>query len=223
MRKLGILSMIAYLLISCSIPGINTAPTNPPPQETSAVAGTPTRTATITPTQPTPTYTSTPTLAGITPTRTLFGTRATLTGTFTPLPLFIDTATPLILFTADTPGEGFKWVEIEGNEIFWGICKPGVVRIIAEVAEPDEVYNVVIFVRLMDGESTDTTPWSKGAAMNNRRDGTFTYYLNADTISEKSAYRRAWVFFQLVATDLPGNIIGRTKVYTNALTLRPCP
>jgi len=215
--------MLTFLLVSCSIPGINPAPTNPPPQGTSTTVGTPTKTATITPTQPTPTYTGTPTLSGITPTRTRFGTPATLTGTFTPLPLFIDTATPLILVTVDTPGEGFKSVEISGKEIFWGICKPGVVKITAEVAEPDEVYNVVIFVRLMDGESPDTTPWSKGAAMDDRRNGIFTYNLNADTISEKSSYRRSWVLYQLVATDFPGNIIGRTKTYTNSLTLRPCP
>jgi hypothetical protein len=221
MRKLGILPMLTSLLLSCSIPGINAAPTNPPPQNTPVTVdvGTPTQTATITPTLPTPTYTSTPTLQRAASTAI---PESSPSSTFTPLPLFPDTPTPLILFTADTPGEGFKSVEISGNQIFWGICKPGTVKFTVEVVDPEEVYNVVLFIQLMDVDRPDHTPWSKGAAMNDHRDGTFSYTLNADTVDGRNHYLKAWVLYQLVATDRPGNIIGRTKIYSQALTIEPC-
>jgi len=220
MRKPGILCALTFLLISCSIPGINLAPTGSPPERPATTAAPPTATATITPTLPTPTFTNTPTLSGVMPATAAVTTPA---ATFTPLPLFSDTLTPQLFYTGDAPGEGFHSVQISGNEIYWGICKPGTVKITAEVTDPAAVYNVVIFVRLQDGESTDTTPWSKGAAMDDRGEGIFSYDLDADTIAEKNSYRRSWVLYQLVATDRPGNIIGRTRVYRNSLTLRPCP
>jgi hypothetical protein len=195
-------------------------PTGSAPRPSPTMAPGSTQAASETPTVGTATYTSTPTAINVIPTRT--GTITPATATFTPLPLILDTPTVLLLVTEDSPGEGFNSLSISGNEIYWGICKHGSVKITAEVTEPDEVYSVVLFVRLMDTESPDTTPWSKGAAMDNPDYGVFTYLLRANSVPERKAYMKAWVFYQLVATDLEGKAIGRTRVFTNSLVIGPC-
>jgi len=143
----------------------------------------------------------------------------------TPLPMF-DTAVPTSSFptvTPDIPGEGFQSVSISGNQIFWGVCEPGAVDVTAVVSDPKEVYSVLFFMQLREVESDDSTPWSNGEDMKNEGDGLFTYILNADTVHGRKNYLEAWVLYQLVATDISGKIVGRTKVYEGMLKIRPCP
>ena len=222
MRYIWFVSIIVLLVSGCALPEFLPASTQTSIQPTVIKTELPAKTATITVTQPTPTYTKTPTLVGLSPTITITGDPVSATPSFTLVPFIVDTPTPLILVLTETPGEGFKSLAISGNQIFWGTCKRGSVRITAEVTDPDEVYSVVIFVRLRDAESPDTTPWSKGAAFDNRRNGIFTYDLDADAVSEHGYYMKAWVLYQLVATDVLGKVIGRTKIYTQSLTIEPC-
>ncbi|MBI5842614.1 MAG: hypothetical protein HZB19_21195 [Chloroflexi bacterium] len=223
MKKFGFISIIALLISACSLPGISTAPTQPASQPTPVKIGTATQPATLTGTQPTPTFTSTPTvLGGLPPTARKTSTKhVTVTPTFTPLPIFPDTPTPLILVVTDTPGEGFRSVEISGNKIFWGICKPGTVNLTAEVTEPDEVVRVYLFIHLLDFDTPDTTPWY-GTVMDGHEDGTFTYMLNADYVDGRRNYLKAWVVYQMVAVDKDEKTIGRTKIYEQTLTIEPC-
>lgn len=224
MRRI-LLPALTLLLLSCSVSDLLPVPTSPPPAPTLEAASTVTPTAS--PTQATPTFTHTPTFEGGMPQMTA----AEITGTVTPLifetPLSIfDTAVPTSSFptvTPDIPGEGFQSVSISGSEIFWGVCEPGTVDVVAVVSDPQEVSSVLFFLQLQETTSDDSTPWSNGEDMKNEGGGLFTYTLNADTINGRRNYLEAWVLYQLVATDQAGKVIGRTKVYEGKLKIRPCP
>ncbi|MEW6407031.1 MAG: hypothetical protein AB1649_35080 [Chloroflexota bacterium] len=224
MRKPGILTIVLFLLTSCTLPAF---PIASPPTATPVPASptkTPiTHTPTITPTQPTPTYTATPTLFGWKPTSTITGTPPTATSTQTPLPIFIDTPTPPILITPEeSPGEGFKSFRLSGNRVFWGTCSPGTVTMEAEVLDADAVWRVYLFMHLRSTKKDDTTPWV-GTTMANHRDGRFSYILRADLVDGRKYYLKAWVVFQLVAVDEQQKVIGRTRIYEQVLTIEPCP
>jgi hypothetical protein len=225
MRKPGIFTIVLFLLTSCTLPAL---PTASPPTATlrpgsPTVTPTITDTPTITPTQPTPTFTGTPTLFGWNPTSTITGTPPTATFTQTPLPLFPDTPTPPILITPEeSPGEGFKSFQLSGNQVFWGVCSPGTVRMQAEVLDPDAVWRVYLFMHLKSTKKDDTTPWI-GTTMARQRDDSFVYILRADLVDGRRFYLKAWVVFQLVAVDDEQKVIGRTRIYDQALTIQPCP
>ncbi len=208
---------MAFLGSACNLVGLDldeffgleqTTPTRSPDGESSVTA---TRASTSTPDLSTPTFTFTPTKEGL------------LAGTVTPFSTApILNPTPIPSATPSFVGEGFNSISVSGNQILWGICKPGEVKITAYVLEPEVVINVVIFVHLEDTTSDNSTPWSTGDAMNKGRNGKFTYVLDADVIDEHHNYMNAWVVYQLVATDARGTIIGRTPVFDRALTIAPC-
>lgn len=230
MRKIGIFTIIMFLLSSCALPALPSLPglsrstataTHKP--GTPTVTPTITDTPTITATRPTPTFTGTPTLFGFKPTSTITGTPPTKTPTQTPLPLFPDTPTPPILTTAEaSPGEGFKSFRISGTQVFWGICSPGTVTLETAVLDPDAVWRVYLFMRLKSVKNDDTTEWV-GTTMTNHRDGRFTYVLRADLVDGRKNYLKAWVELQMVAVDVQQKEIGRTHIYDQALMIQPCP
>ncbi len=140
------------------------------------------------------------------------------------IPIFIGdvTATPIVSPTPTNPGIGFVSVNVSEKKIFWGICKPNKVKITAKVRNPDEVYSVVIFVRVKSLLKEDYTPWTNGDVMTRHGDGTFSYTLVGINIEGHNHYKASWVFFQLVATDEAGEIIGRTMIYPDSISLFPC-
>jgi len=167
-----------------------------------------------------PTFTLTPTLIGLPKTPR----------TNTPLPevtdipqvIGINTVENLLMLTPVVVGGGFNTINLSGNKILWGVCEPGSVLVTAIVTEPELVYSVVFFVRLKDSRSDDTTPWSKGAAMDDKGGGIFVYELNADTVHGRNHYSKAWVMYQLVATDETGEIVARSPIFIGGLTIGPC-
>jgi hypothetical protein len=173
---------------------------------------------TLTPTI-TPTITSSPTIVRI-PTQD----PNQPTATFVPIPIFIgkDTATPLVPPTPIKPGPGFVSVQVSEKKIFWGVCQPNKTKIIVEVENPEDVYSVIIFVQVKSATKEDYTPWTTGNAMHSHRNGTFSYLLAANTTYGHNHYKKSWILFQLVATDDLGEVIGRTKIYTNEIALSPC-
>lgn len=214
MRRLSLVMMLMIFLQACS----SANPTVEPPTITftPTITSTPTITPTIT---ITPTRTALPTIVHI-PTWDPNGP----TATFQLIPIYIGsvTATPILSPTPTNPGAGFVSVDVSEKKIFWGICKPNKARITAKVKNPDQVYSVVIFVRVKDVLKEDYTPWTNGDVMSKHGDGTFSYDLVGINIEGHNHYKTSWVFFQLVATDEMGEIIGRTMIYTNSLSLSPC-
>lgn len=148
--------------------------------------------------------------------------------TFTPFDLpqiLVDgnTITPVASSTMAAPGPGFLTVEYAPIKIYWGGCEPNKVSIRAVVDDPEEVFSVIIFVRVKDIQEEDYTPWTSGEVMLNRGQGEFTYNLIGSKIKGHDHYLRSWVYFQLVATNIEGEEIGRTRVYEKAFDMYPCP
>jgi hypothetical protein len=225
MKKFLLLVVLAVILQACA-PGqgvpfgdeILPSPDIPASTSTPTVTFTPTETATP---SITPTLTASPTIIRI-PTQD----PSLPTPTFPPVPIIIgqETATPFSLNLPGTPrpGPGFVSVAISVPRIYWGVCTPNRTVISTVVEDPQDVISVVIFVRVKSAEKEDYTPWTTGNVMYNNRDGSFTYTLHANTTKGHNHYKRSWVMFQLVATDIRGEEVGRTIIYREAISMSPC-
>lgn len=219
MRLQPVYLLLAILLTACSMAELM----NP---STSTPASTATLPATFTPVDtPTSTKTSRPT-----PSATIvrIPTWDPSQPTFTPFDLpqiLVDgnTITPAPSSTLAVPGPGFMLVEYAPIKIYWGGCEPNKVSIRALVEDPEEVFSVIIFVRVKDLLKEDYTPWTSGEVMLNRGQGEFTYNLIGSKIKGHDHYLRSWVYFQLVATNIEGEEIGRTRIYEKAFDMYPCP
>ena len=220
MKRILILSVL--LLSSCTLPDMASLLPQPsplPPTETATQTAIPSETPTITPTQPTPTFTTTPTLLGWEPSPTNAPTE-------TPdprLPSETPTAEPLANWGTSTPKySGFLTVFLQYGVIYWGSCAPNATLITATVENPRLVDDVILFVRLKDKKFEDETEW-RGVTMDKKDNGLYTYTLHYKNLNDYGHFTHAWVLYQLVATDKKGNIVGRTPVTDNRLSLEACP
>jgi len=224
MRRLSTVILLSILLQACSFPFADALF---PPTNTPAPSSTPTLTPTSTRTpRPTitPTFTPSPTIVHISTQDPDLPT-----ATFVPIPVFIgaETATPFVFgtITAPTisnPGPGFVSVTVSPNKIYWGICKTNRTTITAVVEDRDEVLSVVIFVRAKSVKEEDYTPWTTGDVMAGHGDGSYTYVLRGSNVEGHNHYRDSWVHFQLVATNVDGEEVGRTQIYIESIHLSPC-
>ncbi len=219
MRKLLLLLLMAISLQACSMNDISSV--------LFPMTETPTPTATIATYTPLPTWTPSIT-PSITPSPTIVRIPTwdpnVPTSTFAPIPIFIGeyTATPVILPTPVRPGPGFLSVTISDTSIFWGDCTPNTSVVVAKVVEPEEVISVVVFVQVKAIDKEDYTPWTSGDVMFNYNNGTFSYTLQATEIQGHNHYKKSWVRMQLVATNIDGEEVGRTKIFPEVTTLEPC-
>ena len=206
MRSKLTLAVLMFVFVACS-----------------PAAAVPTETPTQPPTE-TPTLTNTP---GATATATIIRlpTQDFTLPTFTPFVLQVDgnTVTPAPTPTSSRPGAGFEELTYSPSRIYWGGCEPNAVNITVLVEDPDEVFSVIIFTRVKDFKDEDFTPWTSGAVMLNRGQGEFTYKMVGTKIPGYNHYARSWVYFQLVATNIKGEEIGRSKIYEKAFNMSPCP
>jgi hypothetical protein len=220
MRRFYLVMVLAILIQACAgMPfseALSPSTSTPAPTATATVTFMPvdTPTATVTPSiTPSPTIVHIPTWDPNQP-----------TATFVLVPIYIgnDTATPIVTPTPIRPGPGFLSLQVSDNNIFWGSCKPNRTRIITQVENPEDVFSVIIFVRVKSATKEDYTPWTTGNTMQKHSDGTFSYTLTANTTRGHNHYKHSWIWFQLVATNEKGEAIGRTMIYTNAIALSPC-
>ena len=222
MRKLYLVVVLAVLIQACAgmpFSGLLGPLTNTPIPSITSTA-TVTFTPTDTPTASiTPTITSSPTIVHI-PTQD----PNQPTATFVPIPIFIGkyTVTPVLTSTPVRPGPGFLSVQISDKKIYWGSCQPNKTRITAQVENPEDVYSIIVFVQVRSAVKEDYTPWTSGNTMDRHSDGRFSYSLTANTTRGHNHYKNSWILFQLVATNNLGEVIGRTKIYTNEISLSPC-
>lgn len=219
MRKLLTLSVIAMLLLACSVSSVLPGAATPVP---STETPTPQPTATQTSNIP-PTFTFTPTLIGAKP---------TFTPSNTPVPtdqiLFItpSTNTPIPIVPTITPtsvleGSGFLSFEQSADLFYWGPCDPHAVSITVQVADVTHVFSVVIFVKFRNRGNGSTTGWNQGFSLDGVGGGTYTIVLDGQ---EMGIYNdSSWVMFQIVATDVNGKEVARTSVFPDYLTLSKCP
>lgn len=212
MRKIISIILSTLVLQACSLSNSIPATDAPPTDELTI-----TPTASITPTiTVTPTFTTTPELFRTPfvesdfPTQTLFvlpGVKA---------PTLIATATPSV------PGGGFDSIKLTQTKLYWGHCdKPGSTKMTITVQEPEKVDKVYLFFRLKSMKKDDTTPWV-GTITDNDGGGVFLYTLRANNIPDKNQYPKAWIQYQFVSEDKDKNIVGRTQIYLENISLYPC-
>ena len=214
MRRIYLVAALAIFMQACA--GFAGAANTPAPAAPATVTFTPmdTPTATITPTiTPSQTVVRIPTQDPNQPTTT-----------FVPMPMFIgkNTVTPFLTPTPVRPGPGFLSVQISEKVIYWGSCQPNRTKILAQVENPEDVFSVIIFVQVKSATKEDYTPWTTGNTMQKHGNGNFSYSLAANTTRGHNHYKNSWILFQLVATNNAGDVIGRTKIYTNEIALSPC-
>ena len=175
-------------------------------------------------TSPTPTETQTP-LPTATATVIRLPTQDFNKPTFTPFVLEVDgnTVTPMPSPTSSKPGVGFFSLTYSPKKIYWGACKPNSVTISTTVDDPDEVFSVLLFYRVKDYEEEDYTPWNTGIVMLDRGQGEFTHTMVGSEVDGHNHYLKSWVYFQLIATNIEGEEVGRTRLYDKAFEMYPCP
>jgi len=211
-NRLFLLTALAVLSSACASQPAAT----PVPSATVSLTPLDTPTASLTPSiTPSPTIVHIPTQDPNLP-----------TATFPSIPIFIgnNTATPssFTLPTPIGPGPGFVSVEVVDKKIYWGSCKPNKTQIIAKVENPGDVFSVIIFVQVKSATKEDSTPWTTGNSMQRHGGGVFTYLLTANTTEGHNHYKNSWIRFQLAATDDFGEVVGRTRIFTNEISLSPC-
>ncbi|MBE7435215.1 MAG: hypothetical protein HS100_14975 [Anaerolineales bacterium] len=217
-QKRFVFLLCSVVLSACSMADLFPSTSTPVPSVTPIITFTPIDT-------PTSTKTLKPTASA---TIVRIPTQDPNQPTFTPFALaqiLVDgnTITPVATSTREVPGPGFLTVEYAPIKIYWGGCEPNHVNVRAVVEDPDQVFSVIIFVRVRDINKEDYTPWTSGEVMLNRGQGEFTYKLVGSKIYGHNHYLRSWVYFQLVATDIEGEEIGRTRVFEKAFDMYPCP
>jgi hypothetical protein len=182
-------------------------------------------TATIAPTMTiTPTITPSPTIVKI-PTVDYNATSTPPAFTYIiPSPGDVEGgAMPVPTETPSSPGAGFEWVKVAGTQVYWGICTPNKLKVTAQVSEPKDVYSVVLFVRLRNLKAQIFSPWNKGTGMHAMgNDGLWTQDLYASSVNGHVAFRRGWVWYQLVATGKDNLEVGRTRIFMDSIRLEPC-
>ncbi len=225
MKKVAAIAVLILLLSGCSYADFTkllpAAPTPLPPPDTATptVYMTPTETPTITPTQPTPTYTTTPTLIY------LNGVPAATDTQTPPATLWVlATATPSLEGTSSLVGNGpFSTILVPGKQLLWGSCEPSVIKVTVKVQDSVPAHTVLIFLRLKDTNSNDTTTWGGGAIMDRQGGGVFTYNLTAKAFEHYHDYMRAWGQYQFVALDNHLDRLGASSQFLDTLTIAPCP
>ncbi|MHB8778014.1 MAG: hypothetical protein ACYC6R_09660 [Anaerolineales bacterium] len=217
MNRLQFVLMLVFLLQACSMNSLFLPTSTPAPKATASVIYTPVDTTTpiLTPTlTPSPTVVHIPTQDLNQPTPTAFI-----------IPLFFSTVVTAIPFATPDflpPGPGFTSVFISENRIYWGGCKYNHTLITAVVNDLKEIFSVIIFTRTKLMNEDDSTPWTSGNVMFNNRDGSFTYNMRGNDVKGTVPTRKSWVIFQLVATNIKGEEVGRTRIYAQDILLSPC-
>jgi hypothetical protein len=127
--------------------------------------------------------------------------------TVTPSPTPTDTLTATPSWT-DTPSltatpAPFFLVIVEPKQIFYrGTgCGEKQARFQVQVAEPEKVAGVWMFVHLINREATEVTGWSGALVMTPEGSGWYAYTLYAEDIPEFAKYRESRVLYQFIAYD----------------------
>ena len=222
MRKINLMIFILSLLVlACSsttlFPATPTplppATAVPLPTETLPVASAPM--PSLAPTEePSPTFTVTPTS----------GETATVAPTETTVSLNTIQPTSTSQIQPTPQGPVFESVMTSGTQIYWGrSCTANFVTFTAQVASGFDVASVQLFIRLQSQIRILPAPWNTPLTMHNDGLGTFTYDLAARGITHFDEFQVAWVQYQLVAVNSQKQVVGRTQVYPNNLTITQCP
>jgi len=145
-----------------------------------------------------------------TPELTFMSTPAhTPTLTHTPTPTLTPTLTP-------TSGGLLAGISVEPHEVYYGGCEPNQLAFEVQVAAPQMVTQVYLFVRLQNVDGSESSAWNSGFAMNpGSTSGIFRYGLSVANIPEISQFPRAFLVYQFVGSNAEKTVVGRSQTFRN--------
>lgn len=105
--------------------------------------------------------------------------------------------------------------DIERNkDIFYygsGGCNREI-TISAKVANPEEVYVAVLFIKFIDKEGEGATNWDSGRAMVKKSEGNYSVTLFSEDIPNWNRFEFAKMWYQIVLQDKAGDRIAASEV-----------
>lgn len=214
MRKILLLTLLLIFSLACSLGTFAPQPTaTPAPTQTDTATPLPTPT----PVTPTLTFTSTPTLISNTAIPTIETTSTELS---TP------TATQALStpYTVMPPVniKGFISITISLTEVFKAKgCEPSVVRITAQVVNPNDVSFVLLFSRFKSLKAERTGKWTT-VQMIPLGAGTYIFDLSSALMKDDAYFENAWIEYQVVSTNQAGTELGRTDIFKERLKMVEC-
>jgi hypothetical protein len=207
--------VVGCLLVSACSLGIPDLPSIQfvPPAETSTPVATWPPTSTPAPTQPTATFTLTPTRIGEkspTPSPTIASTATAGPGALT--------ATPRRSPTATLDLGGLASLRVSTDHFYAGGCQPEKVSFSVQVADPARVAFVVLFARFKGTVTGVTSPWTS-ITMESLGAGKHSHDLVAAEMEGFGFFDDPWVQYQIVTTTADSQVLSRTQVFDEMLTL----
>lgn len=222
MKKTSLFLIFVFLLSACSMTVDQILGRQPTPTPAPTFTNTPTPALTFTPTVPSPTFTASPTMIG--------KQARTSTPVSTPTPLVLLTPLGVTLLPSSTPlvlvpqvkMTGFVSISVSDEAFYKGkACLPVSTKFIVQVSDVPATAFVQLFVRFKSKETGVTGEWSS-IPMQNAGVGTYTHELIPLEMKGIDSFENAWVQYQIVATDVNSNQVGRTDIFDERLTLLEC-
>lgn len=217
-KKTSIVSLFtALVLLACGLGDIPALiqPTAVPFVPATAIPPTTTPSPEALPTQtsaPTATATNTEVPATFPPPAT--ATPAD-TETSTPVP---PTGSPTAAAT-ELVGTGLSAVNLSTSVFYFGACQPTTVTFTATVTNPIQIADLVLFTRYENKATGRVTSWDKGASLSLAGPGVYTRTVSS---AHLGVTEDSWVHYQFVGTDSQGQVVARSIVYHDTLSLSPC-
>jgi len=110
-------------------------------------------------------------------------------------------------------------IEHDEDKFYYGSnsCGSHEVTISTRVTNPEDIYQVVLFVRFADRESSDISKWDGGRAMSKKDDDLYSVTLTSTKIPNYNVYEFAVMRYQIVVEDKNGDRSVRTEVMDDIL------
>lgn len=86
------------------------------------------------------------------------------------------------------------------------------ITITAKVANPEDVYVAVLFIKFIDKEGEGSTNWDSGRAMVKKSEGNYSITLFSESIPNWSLYEFAKMWYQIVLQDKAGGRMTASEV-----------
>lgn len=118
----------------------------------------------------------------------------------------------------------FQFVQRSTNQLVWGYTCDGDRSILftATVTPVRRLKYVLLFIRLQDKFSGRGTEWGAGAIMKDNDQGKYFYKLELDQIAGYEDFEDAWLQYQLVASTVGLNVLGRSVVDRTSVSITHC-
>jgi hypothetical protein len=127
--------------------------------------------------------------------------------------------------TATLSADPLSEIKVSADKFYYGSgCSPNEVTFTVTVKQPEKVFSVLLFVRLRSQKTGATSPWNTGRSMRPLGSGQYEYPIGLSRIANYKEYSPAWLQYQFVLTDSRGDVVARSQVFTDKITIqRDCP